>query len=138
MQYSLLTDQLGSTSVVTDQSGAKKVRQLYRPFGESRGSSDTLLTDRQFTGQRSEEASLGSLAVHECLRRHECANYDTGDSCIRGVFEDGGQPATARARSPNAQGCSPWRDPFALRVPREPSSTARSNAPARNLLALTA
>ncbi len=59
--YSLLTDQLGSTSVVTHQSGAEKARQLYRSFGESRWSSGTLLTDRQFTGQRSEEAGLGSL-----------------------------------------------------------------------------
>jgi hypothetical protein len=57
VQYSLLTDQLGSTSVVTDQSGAEKARRLYRPCSDS----GTLLTDRQFTGQRSEEAGLGPL-----------------------------------------------------------------------------
>jgi hypothetical protein len=42
----LLSDRLGSTSLVTDQSGAEQARQLYKPFGESRWSSGTLLTDR--------------------------------------------------------------------------------------------
>jgi RHS repeat-associated protein/uncharacterized repeat protein (TIGR01451 family) len=59
--YYLLNDHLGSTSLVTDQSGVEQARQLYKPFGESRWSSGTLLTDRKFTGQRSEEAGLGSL-----------------------------------------------------------------------------
>jgi RHS repeat-associated protein len=59
--YYLLTDRLGSTSVVTTQSGGVVAQQLYKPWGEARWISGTLPTDRKFTGQRSEEATLGSL-----------------------------------------------------------------------------
>ena len=59
--YYLLSDHLGSTSVITDQSGNVVSRQFYKPYGEPRWSTGTLPTDRRFTGQRSEEAGLGSL-----------------------------------------------------------------------------
>jgi len=59
--YYLLTDHLGSTAVATNQSGGVVAQQLYKPWGESRWSSGTLPTDRKLTGQRSEEATLGSL-----------------------------------------------------------------------------
>ena len=59
--YYLFSDHLGSTNLVTTASGAEVARQLYKPFGEPRWTSGTLPTDRRFTGQRSEEATLGSL-----------------------------------------------------------------------------
>ena len=59
--YYLLSDHLGSTTVITDQSGNVVSQQLYKPYGEPRWSTGTLPTDRRFTGQRSEEAGLGSL-----------------------------------------------------------------------------
>ena len=58
----LLTDHLGSTHVVTNQSGGIVAQQLYKPWGEPRWPNpSTLPTDYRFTGQRSEEATLGSL-----------------------------------------------------------------------------
>jgi RHS repeat-associated protein len=59
--YYLHGDHLGSTSLATTSGGAAHSRQLYTPWGESRWSSGSLPTDLRFTGQRSEEAGLGSL-----------------------------------------------------------------------------
>jgi len=57
----LLTDHLGSTAVTADATGAQEARQWYYPFGGPRANLNNLPTDRRFTGQRSEEATLGSL-----------------------------------------------------------------------------
>ena len=54
-------DNLGSTSLTTDSSGAEVGRQKYYPFGSPRVQTGTLKTDYRFTGQRSEEANFGSL-----------------------------------------------------------------------------
>jgi RHS repeat-associated protein len=54
-------DNLGSTSVTTDASGAEVGRQRYYPYGAPRFQSGVLRTDYRFTGQRSEEAKFGSL-----------------------------------------------------------------------------
>ena len=60
--YYFTGDHLGSTSLVTDGSGGEVSRQSYYPFGSPRTPNpSTLPTDYRFTGQRSEEASLGSL-----------------------------------------------------------------------------
>ncbi len=56
--YYLLSDHLGSTTVVVDAQGQKVSQQRYYPFGGVRWSEGTLPTDRQFTGQRL-EAGLG-------------------------------------------------------------------------------
>jgi RHS repeat-associated protein len=57
--YWLLTDHLGSTAVVANESGAKVAERRYRAFGQSRYDSDPLLpTDYRFTGQR-EESAIG-------------------------------------------------------------------------------
>jgi RHS repeat-associated protein len=53
VQY-LYGDHLGSTSLSTDGNGAVVARQWYYPYGEERGSSGTLATEYQFTGQRRE------------------------------------------------------------------------------------
>jgi RHS repeat-associated protein len=50
--YYTLGDQLGSTSVVTDASGAVMGTQGYFPFGETRYKTGSLITDRLFTGQQ--------------------------------------------------------------------------------------
>jgi RHS repeat-associated protein/uncharacterized repeat protein (TIGR01451 family) len=56
--YYVLKDHLGSASVVTDASGNIVGEQRYYPFGETRWTSGTMLTDKLFTGQR-EMAGLG-------------------------------------------------------------------------------
>ena len=48
----ILSDQLGSTSVVTDSGGAELGRMGYYPFGKTRYSSGSLSTDKLFTGQQ--------------------------------------------------------------------------------------
>ena len=50
--YYVLKDHLGSASVVTDASGNVVGEQRYYPFGETRWTSGTMLTDKLFTGQR--------------------------------------------------------------------------------------
>lgn len=66
--YYLLGDHLGSTSATHHPATQAVAQQWYRPYGESRWSSGTLPTDYRFipcgapsAGQRSEEATLGSL-----------------------------------------------------------------------------
>jgi RHS repeat-associated protein len=59
--YYLHADHLGSASLTTDVSGNKYGELRYKPYGETRYTWGTTPTDRRFTGQRSEEASLGSL-----------------------------------------------------------------------------
>ncbi len=59
--YYLLTDHLGSTSVSYSTSTGAVSAQRYTPYGTPRSVSGTLPTDYRFTGQRSEEAGLGSL-----------------------------------------------------------------------------
>ena len=50
---------MGSASLTTNASGNKFSEERYYPYGVTRYSSSP--TDRQFTGQRKEDASLGSL-----------------------------------------------------------------------------
>jgi RHS repeat-associated protein len=52
--YYLLSDQLGSTTVVANGAGALSSKQLYKPWGEARYTSGTLPTQYQYTGQRNE------------------------------------------------------------------------------------
>lgn len=54
-------DHLGSASLTTNTSGAIVAQVRYKPWGETRYATGSLLTDRKWTGQRSEEATLGSL-----------------------------------------------------------------------------
>ncbi len=58
--YYVLSDQLGSASVVTDNSGAVVGEQRYYPYGETRVPSGNMQTDRLYTGQR-QMASLGNI-----------------------------------------------------------------------------
>ena len=56
--YYVLKDHLGSASVVTDASGNIVGENRYYPFGETRLSTGSILTDKLYTGQR-EMAGLG-------------------------------------------------------------------------------
>ncbi len=56
--YYLLTDHLGSTSLVLDQNGAKVGEVRYKAWGETRYSWGTVPTSVRYTGQR-QEAALG-------------------------------------------------------------------------------
>ncbi len=56
--YYILKDHLGSASVVTDASGNILGENRYSPYGETRLTTGTILTDKLFTGQR-EIAGLG-------------------------------------------------------------------------------
>jgi RHS repeat-associated protein len=56
--YYVLKDKLSSASVVLDSSGGIVGETRYYPFGETRDTSGSMLTDRLFTGQR-EMAGLG-------------------------------------------------------------------------------
>jgi RHS repeat-associated protein len=57
----LHADHLGSASLATTSGGAVHSQQRYLPYGAERWHTGTLPTDYRFTGQRSEEATLGSL-----------------------------------------------------------------------------
>jgi hypothetical protein len=50
--YYILKDHLGSASVVTDGSGIVVGENRYYPFGETRLSTGSILTNKLFTGQR--------------------------------------------------------------------------------------
>jgi len=61
--YYLHSDHLGSTSLTTNATGGWVGEMKYLPYGSPRPGYPTgsVPTDRRFTGQRSEEATLGSL-----------------------------------------------------------------------------
>jgi RHS repeat-associated protein len=56
--YFILKDHLGSASVVTDANGVVVGEDRFYPFGQTRFTTGTMLTDKLFTGQR-ELADLG-------------------------------------------------------------------------------
>ena len=47
-------DHLGSTRLLTDQTGAVAAQYDYKPFGETASSSGSISTDVQFTGHRTD------------------------------------------------------------------------------------
>jgi len=57
--YWLHGDHLGSASLTTSGSGQIVSQQRYKPYGQTRWISGTIPTDRRFTDQRSDEASIG-------------------------------------------------------------------------------
>ena len=63
--YYTLKDQLGSATVVTDASGNVVGEQRYYPFGETRLSTGTIFTDKQFTGQQ----NVTGLGIYKHQKR---------------------------------------------------------------------
>jgi RHS repeat-associated protein len=64
--YYTLGDQLGSTSVVVNSSGTIVGTQGYYPFGETRYSTNTIITDRLFTSQQ----AIASLGLYNYKARY--------------------------------------------------------------------
>jgi len=58
--FYVLSDHLGSTSVVTDASGGNPIYTGYYPFGETRYTTGSLYTDRLYTGQQ----QVAAIAQH--------------------------------------------------------------------------
>jgi hypothetical protein len=56
--FYLLEDHLGSTSLTLDASGNKVAEQRYMPFGETRYSFGSTITEYQFTGQMKVELGI--------------------------------------------------------------------------------
>ena len=79
--YYLHADHLGSASLATTSGGAVHSQQRYYPYGAERWRSGTLPTDRRFTGQRSEEAMLGSLYDYGARFYSPC--WDASSARIR-------------------------------------------------------
>lgn len=59
-QY-ILSDHLGSTSVITSSTGVYQSEVLYKPWGETRWTSGTLPTKYTYTGQYSNVADFGLM-----------------------------------------------------------------------------
>ena len=57
--FYILSDHLGSTSVLLNQNGTVAKREFYYPFGGNRGTAFSDLTTRRFTGQYHEQALPG-------------------------------------------------------------------------------
>jgi RHS repeat-associated protein len=81
----LLGDHLGSTSIVTNASGAKISEQRYKPWGETRFTSGTLPTKYQYTGQRSEMDSLGLYFYNARWYDPALGRFAQADSLIFGA-----------------------------------------------------
>jgi YD repeat-containing protein len=64
--YYVFGDQLGSASVVLDENGDTVGETRYYPFGETRVSTGSMVTDRMYTGQR-EVADLGLYFYNTCF-----------------------------------------------------------------------
>jgi len=63
--YFLLGDHLGSTAITANSSGGLHAELRYKPWGENRYTSGATPTTFRFTGQRSEETTLGSLYFYQ-------------------------------------------------------------------------
>jgi len=79
----ILTDHLGSTSVVTDANGTLHSKQLYKPWGETRSTSGTLPTDYKYTGQR--ETVLGLYDYKARFYDPALGRFIQADSIVPGA-----------------------------------------------------
>jgi RHS repeat-associated protein len=80
----LLTDHLGSTSVVADANGTKLSEMRYKPWGEVRFTSGTMPTDRTYTGQRSEMDTLGLMFYQARFYDPSLGRFAQADSIVPG------------------------------------------------------
>ncbi len=82
--YYLLSDHLGSTSIVTNASGAKVAEMRYKAWGEVRYTSGIVPTDRTYTGQRSEMESIGLMFYNARWYDPYLARFAQADSIVPG------------------------------------------------------
>jgi RHS repeat-associated protein len=79
--YYLLTDHLGSTTVSYRSDGGETSYQSYKPWGELRGSGNSLPTDRTYTGQRW-SASIGLSYFNARWLDSSLGRFSQADSII--------------------------------------------------------
>lgn len=53
----IITDHLGSTSIVTDENGSNPKEMSYYPYGSTLGSEGDIPTERKFTGQIEDDST---------------------------------------------------------------------------------
>jgi RHS repeat-associated protein len=82
--YYVLKDHLGSSSVVTDASGNTVGEDRFYPFGQTRLTTGTMLTDKLFTGQR-ELAELGIYHYGARFYSPYINRFLSADSIVPGV-----------------------------------------------------
>jgi RHS repeat-associated protein len=60
----ILSDHLGSSTVITDGAGAVVGTMNYYPYGAERSSSGGMITDKLFTGQQKEPQAVSTLGLY--------------------------------------------------------------------------
>jgi RHS repeat-associated protein len=80
--FYLLTDHLGSTSLVTDENGQNPKYQYYKPWGEVRYTSGTMPTDYTYTGQRSEMDSIGLMYYNARWYDPQLGRFTSPDTIV--------------------------------------------------------
>jgi RHS repeat-associated protein/uncharacterized repeat protein (TIGR01451 family) len=83
--YYVLKDHLGSASVVTDGTGTIVGEDRFYPFGETRFTTGTMLTDKLFTGQR-EMAGLGIYHYGARFYSPKLGRFLSADTIVPRVF----------------------------------------------------
>ncbi len=81
--YYVLTDHLGSASVVTNASGSIVGEQGYYPFGETRFTTGTMYTDKLYTGQR-EITGLGIYHYNARFYSPKLGRFLSADTIVPG------------------------------------------------------
>jgi len=81
--YYMLKDHLGSASVVTDTSGTIVGEDRFTPFGETRFTTGTMLTDKLYTGQR-EMTGLGIYHYQARFYSPRLGRFLSADTIVPG------------------------------------------------------
>jgi len=82
------SDHLGSTSVLSDSTGAKVTGSdvVYAPFGEVRSGTESALTDFGYTGQRHDDDTGGLMYYGARYYLPELRRFISADSIVPGMF----------------------------------------------------
>jgi RHS repeat-associated protein len=64
MVHYILSDHLGSSTVVTDASGGEVGTMKYYPYGAERSTTGQMVTDKLFTGQQKEPQAISMLGLY--------------------------------------------------------------------------
>lgn len=78
--YYIYSDHLGSTTVVTDENGSVISQQSYYPYGETRSSTSDLPTERQYTGQVSDQDQTGLYYYNARYYNPQIAKFTQADT----------------------------------------------------------